>query len=132
MEESLISSRNSEWAKIVFLSEEMSRNNAPPIENTIKTEEIRPKTPHIINHILNNANTWYEIPLPENIKAWKLKTRGIHELLYSFSQSHSTYMTLQKNMVIDSDTSPLLENPPVIYVMSTDINVIVEIEIWEK
>lgn len=100
--------------------------SCPPVV----TEEKRPTRPHIINHRLNEASRWYEIPIPPNVKAWTLKPRGTHELNYSFETSHSTFMTLEKNQVLTQDTLPATVTPWSIYVMSEDSDLVVELEIW--
>jgi len=97
----------------------------------IKTEEIRPTTAHIINHHLNNANTWYEIKLPTDAITWQLKTRGNYDLSYSYSPMHQTYMTLTAGDVLSADTSPN-KNINAIYVMCDTAGVISELEVWRR
>ena len=96
-----------------------------------KTEETRPTRPHIINHILNTANTWYEIRLPKDVVTWQLKARGDYELFYSFEPSHNTYMTLPSGSVLTENTAP---NKSIrsVYVSCATANVVVEIEMWEN
>ncbi len=97
----------------------------------IKTTEYAPTTAHIINHHLNNANQWYEIKMPRDAITWQLKARGNYELLYSYSPTHQTYMTLTKGDVLSSDTSPN-RNINAIYVMCETANVVAELEVWRK
>jgi len=100
------------------------------LTNIATMREDRPRTPSIINYTLTTAGTWYSISLPQNTKTWTLKSRGIHEIYYSFDPSHSTYMTLQKEQILTEDTT-LDELPDTaIQVMSMDMNTIVEIETW--
>ena len=129
----------SNYVNSVFLAEEigreMTRNiNIPKIsvpQVILKTEETRPTTAHIINHHLNNANQWYEIKLPRDAITWQLKARGNYELLYSFSPTHQTYMTLVIGQTISSDTSPNAELNA-IYVMCETAGVIAELEVWRR
>ena len=98
-------------------------------EPFIKTEERAPRTPHIINYNLHNANSWYEINFPKNVISWQLKTRGDHEVRYSFEPSHSTYMTLPAGGILAEDTSPNMDIKA-IYVMSETAEIVVEVELW--
>jgi len=91
----------------------------------VQTEEVAPNKPHIINHVLNDANTWYEIPIPKDIKTWSMNARGIYDILYSFEPSHSTYRTLFSGTFIDSDTAP--NNINKIYVSSATAGAVVEV-----
>ena len=125
------------YAEQVFLAEEIGREVARNIkipsqkEEIIKTEEIRTTTAHIINHHLNNANTWYEIKLPIDAVTWQIKARGNYELCYSYSPTHQTYMTLAKGDVLSADTSPN-KNINAVYVMCETAGVIVELEVWRR
>lgn len=96
-----------------------------------RTEEIRPTRPHIINHYLSNANTWYEIKLPIDNRTWQLKARGNYDLLYSFEPSASTYMTLVRGSVLSENTAPN-RNINAIYVMCETAGVTVELELWRN
>jgi hypothetical protein len=124
------------YAEQVFLAEEIGREVArnipqPQLPQEVKTEEIRPTTAHIINHNLNNANTWYEIKLPQDAITWQLKARGNYELLYSYSPTHQTYMTLTKGDVLSADTSPD-KNINAVYVMCNTAGVVAELEVWRR
>jgi len=122
------------YAEQAFLAEEIGREVAKNISiqpEVIKTEEIRPTTAHIINHHLNNANEWYEIKLPRDAVTWQLKARGNYELLYSYSPTHQTYMTLTIGDVLSADTSPN-KDINAVYVMCETTGVIAELEVWMK
>ena len=109
-----------------------SQNAIPPFNyESIKTEEIRPTRPHIINHYLRNANIWYEIKLPIDNRTWQLKARGNYDLFYSFEPSASTYMTLVKGSVLSENTAPN-KNINAIYVMCETANVTIELELWRN
>ena len=110
-----------------------SMRAASPIQKEVivKTEESRPTTAHIINHHLNNANTWYEIKLPRDLITWQFKARGNYELLYSYSPAHENYMTLTIGDVLSADTSPN-KNINAIYVMCQTAGVIAELEVWRR
>ena len=92
---------------------------------TVKTEDVAPTKPHIMNHVLNDANTWYEIPIPKDIKTWSMNARGAYDILYSFEPSHSTYRTLFSGTFIDSDTAPNSINK--IYVSCATAGAVVEV-----
>lgn len=96
----------------------------------IKTEPRRPKSGHIYNHILNNANQWYEIKIPDiGILSWSLRLRENHNLLYSYDPSHATYSTLKSGETLTEDTSPN-KGINAIYVMCETAETIVEFEVW--
>ena len=125
-----------DWVAQTFLAEEMARNIQIHIEGAVipevvKTEEVRPAKPHIINHHLNNANQWSEIKIPRDVVTWQIKARGNHELLYSYSPTHQTYMTLVVGNVLSADTAPNTDIDAV-YVMCETAGVIAELEIWRK
>ena len=96
----------------------------------IKTEEIRPTRPHIINHTLMQANAWYEIPIPTDISTWSMNARGTYDILYSFEPSHSTYRTLFQGTFLDSDTMPHGVTPTAIYVSSDTAGAVVEMALF--
>ena len=97
----------------------------------VRTEEKRPRKPHIINHRLTIANRWYEIKLPvEGLKVWKLKCRTSNDILYSFESSASTYSTLSAGETLSEDTAP--EGSHAIYVRCATANVTVELELWRE
>jgi Na+-transporting methylmalonyl-CoA/oxaloacetate decarboxylase gamma subunit len=98
---------------------------APKEVDSTKTEEVAPTKPHIMNHILNDASTWYEIPIPKDIRTWSMNARGAYDILYAFEPSHSTYRTLFSGMFIDSDTAP--NNVNKIYVSSATAGAVVEV-----
>ena len=114
------------------IGREVARNISVPSqpEVIVKTEETRPTISHIINHNLHNANQWYEVKLSKNLRSWQLRVRGNHELSYSFSPTHQTYMTLSAGNVLSEDTSPNV-NINAIYVMSTEGDVVCELECWD-
>ena len=97
-------------------------------QNPIPTEEVAPTKPHIINHVLNTANTWYQIPIPKDIRTWSMNARGTYDIMYSFEPSHSTYRTLFSGMFLDSDTAP--NNISEIYVSSDTAGAVVEISMF--
>lgn len=97
-------------------------------EKVVETEEIRPTRPHIVNHTLNNANQWYAIPIPKDIKTWSMNARGEYDLLYAFEPSHATYRTLFSGMFLDSDTAP--NNISEIYVSSDTAGAVVELMLY--
>lgn len=100
------------------------QQKAEPVE----TEEVAPTKPHIMNHILNTANTWYTIPIPKDIRTWSMNARGEYDLLYAFEPSHATYKTLFSGMFLDSDTAP--NNISTIYVSSSTAGAVVEISMF--
>ncbi len=127
-----------DWPQTFVLAEEIGKEVArnisyPPIqpEIVVKTEETRPTTASIINHHLNNANQWCEIKIPQDVVTWQIKARGNYELLYSYSPTHQTYMTLVVGNVLSADTAPNTDINAV-YVMCETAGVIVELEIWRK
>jgi hypothetical protein len=111
------------------------KSNPIPIEMTEKKEEFvktyprRPKTVQIQNPILNKANRWYEINIPENILAWSLRLREDQDLLYSYDPSQATYATLPAGETLTEDTSPN-RGINAIYVSCATAGVTVEFEIW--
>lgn len=101
------------------------------VEQVIKTEEKRPRHPHIINHKLTTADKWYEIKLPaEGVKTWSLGLRENQDLKYSFEPSHSTYVTLKKGATLSEDTAP--NDIHAIYVTCATAAVTVELELWSE
>lgn len=117
----------------VFLSQIKSsivtNPNPTAVTTVIKTEEKRPTHPHIINHLLSSANTWYEIKLPKKISAWGIRCREGSDINYCFEPSGSTYMTLSGGETNLEDTSPGMDINAV-YVKSPVANVTVELELW--
>jgi len=99
--------------------------------NVTKTEEIRPTRPHIINHILNEAGTWYEIRLPVDVVTWQMRARGDYDLYYSFEPAHSTTMVLPSGQVLSENTAPN-RSIKSIYVMCETANAQVDIELWQN
>ena len=96
----------------------------------VKTDEKRPRKPHVINHTLTTANQWYEIKLPvEGVKAWSLRCRESNDLHYKFD-SGSTYMTLASGETLSEDTAPKDINS--IFVRSATANVTLELELWRE
>ena len=125
-----------DWVGQTFLAEEIASNIHIQIEGAVipkvvKTEEVRSQHPHIINHNLTNANQWYEIKISQDVITWQIKARGNYELLYSYSPTHQTYMTLVAGNVLSADTATD-KNLNAIYVMCETPNVIVELESWQK
>lgn len=102
-------------------AQSVQQNRIVPIE----TEETRPTKPHIMNHVLNTANTWYEVDIPRDIRTWSMNARGEYDLFYSFEPSHATYRTLFSGMFLDSDTAP--NNINKIYVSSATSGAVVEL-----
>lgn len=100
-------------------------------EKVVETEEIRPTRPHIINHVLNEADRWYEIRLPVDAITWQLRARGNYDLLYSFEPSHATYMTLTRGDTLTEDTAPHMGIKS-IYVMCETAGVTSELEVWRN
>ena len=121
------------YGEMAFLAEEISRNISIPSQTqevVIKTEEVRPTKPHIINHNLTEVNKIYEIKIPrEGLKAWSLKCRNKVDVQYSFEPSFSTYMTLGSGETVNQDTAP---NTSIyaIYVRSFTSNITIELELW--
>lgn len=96
-----------------------------------KTEEARPRFPHIINHYLKDADVWYEIKFPRvGVKAWALRCRTNHDINYCFEPSHSTYMTLTKGATLTEDTAP--EGVNAIYIKCSAAEVTIELELWRE
>ena len=112
------------------MAEEIARELAVQNGGLLKTVEKRPDKPHIINHVLNDADTWYKIKLPRNLLAWTLKTRGSYEINYAFSPNPAVYMTLERGTILDQDTSP--ENLNEIHVRSATAGITIEMEVWFK
>jgi len=94
-----------------------------------KTEETRPTVPYIINHILNEANVWYEIKFPKNVVTWQMRARGNYDIYYSFEPSHVTNMVLPSGSVLNENTAPNM-SINAIYVMSETSNSQADIEMW--
>lgn len=95
-------------------------------ERAVKTEETRPRRPHITNHVLTDANRWYEIPIPPEIRTWSMNARGEYDILYSFEPSQSTFRTLFSGTYLDSDTEPRRITPTAIYISSATAGAVVE------
>ena len=118
---------------VLTISEEVMINEIkekltvlPPV----KTEEARPRKPHIINHKLTTSNQWYEIKLPvDGVKAWSLRCRESNDINYKFD-SGSTYMTLASGETLSEDTAPKDINS--IFVRSATADVTLEMELWRK
>lgn len=129
------------YAHDVFMAEEIARGIkidviVPEIKlpEPVKTEEIRPKTPYIINHNLTYANRWYELKIPVNAVVWQITVRGNHEIQYSYSPTHQTFRTLRAGEVLSADTAPKdIEQSEYgsIFVMSEEGNVVCELEYWQ-
>ena len=96
-----------------------------------KTEEVRPTKPHIINHILIEADKWYEIKLPEDVVTWQMMARGDYDLEYSFEPSQSTTMVLPSGSILNENTAPNMSIKS-IYVRSETANSQVDIEMWRN
>jgi len=111
----------------VSLSPVVEKETAP----VTRTEEIRPTSPHIVNHNLNQANTWYEIRIPKDVRTWQMQARGDYDMYYSFEPSHSTYMTLASGAVLSESTAPNMSIRS-IYVMSGTSGALVELEMWRN
>jgi len=94
-----------------------------------KVADVVPRIPHIINHILPVANTWYEIKMPPNTIMWILKARGSHDLMYCYEPTNATYMTLPSGETLTEKTVP---NRSIwsIFVMCETANETAELEIW--
>ena len=101
----------------------------PATEVVIKTDEKRPRHPHIINYSINESDKWYEIKLPsEGVKSWSLKCRSHYDINYCFEPTASTYMTLTKGATLSEDTAP--EGVHSIYVKCSESDVVIEVELW--
>ena len=128
----------SEYAKTILMAEEIGRQIKSSIkdvkvDNVIKTEEKRPKRPHIINHKLTTANQVYEIKLPvKGLKTWSLSLRENQDIIYSFEPSMSTYITLKKGATLSEDTAPEGLDIHAIYVQCATADVTVELELWSE
>jgi len=126
----------SSYTHEIFLAEEIANQIGAKVasvttpEQFTKTEEVRPRLPHIINHYLKNANEWYEIKFPKNVKAWSLRCRENYDINYCFEPSASTYMTLNRGDVLTEDTAP--EGINAIYVRCGTEGVTVEVELWKE
>ncbi len=125
------------YAEQVFLAEEIGREVAKNItiqknevdEVIVKTEEKRPRHPHIVNHSIHEANKWYEIKLPRNnVQAWSLRLRENYNINYCFEPSVSTYMTLSAGGTLNEDTAP--DGIHAIYVRTAEADVTIELELW--
>lgn len=127
-----ISTKKSTVSYDIEIRDDIYEPDEEPMVNkdiAVETKEVRPTVPHIINHILTDADVWYEIRLPPDTKAWSLKTRGRHEILYSFEPSQSTYVTLERGTILDSDTAPN-QSIRAVYIKSEEAGVVVEIHVW--
>ena len=128
----------SKYTETILLSEEIGRqlkNNSKDVkvEHIVKTEEKRPKRPHLINHKLTTANQVYEIKLPvKGLKTWSLSLRENQDLHYSFEPSMSTYITLKKGATLSEDTAPEGLDIHAIYVRCATAAVTVELELWSE
>ncbi len=100
-------------------------------EEPVKVTEEVPRTPNIINHNLTVANDWYEIRIPVDAVAWKMKARGNHTMYYSYEQNHVTFITMDPGQVVTGDTMPN-KGIRAVYVMSNDNDVVVEFEVWKR
>jgi len=100
--------------------------NNPSVE---KTAPVVPRIPHIINHILPTANTWYEIKMPSNIVTWQMRAREDYDLNYAYVPNPANYMTLTSGTTLSEDTVP---NRSIwsIFVRCGTANVVVELEVW--
>jgi len=96
-----------------------------------KTEEVRPTKPHIINHVLTEANTWYEIRLPEDVVTWQMVARGDYDLEYSFEPSQATTMVLPSGSILNENTAPNMSIRS-IYVRCGTAGSQVDIEMWRN
>lgn len=97
----------------------------------VNVKEIIPTKAHIINHNLHDADRWYEIKLPRNLVTWQIRARGSHEIRYTYSPGHETWMTLASGEVLSADTSPNSDLNEV-HVLSTEGDIVVELELWKK
>jgi len=130
------------YGEIAFMAEEIARGIkidviTPEIKipEPVKTEEIRPKTPYIVNHNLNTADKWYELKIPVNAVTWQIRCRNDYDILYSYSPTHATYFTLKAGEVLSADTAPKdIEQSEYgsIFVMCETAGVVVELEYWQR
>jgi len=128
------------YAEQVFGAEEIARqikNGMVPQPNGdfVKTEEIRPKSPQIINHNLTNANQWYELKIPINVVTWQIRCREDYDILYSYSPTHTTFFTLKGGEVLSADTAPKdIEQSEFgsVFVMCETAGAIIELEFWQR
>ncbi len=133
------------YAHDLFIAEEIARGIKIEIGDVIvpevklpdfiKTEEIRPKTPYIINHNLTVANRWYELKIPVNAVTWQIRCRTNNDILYSYSPTHATYFSLKAGEILSADTAPKdIEQSEYgsIFVMSEQGNVVAELEYWQR
>ena len=97
--------------------------------DVVKTAEVVPRIPHIINQGLPVANTWYEIKLPPNTVTWMMRCRESADINYSYEPSQSTYMTLGAGNVLTENTVP---NRGIwsVYVRCPTRAATVELELW--
>jgi len=127
-----------DYKESIFLAEEIGREVARNIsiphstqEVVVKTEEKRPRHPHIVNYSILIANQWYEIKLPiEGVLAWQLRCREDYNINYCFEPTASTYMTLSSGATLSQDTAP--EGIHSIYVRCATADVTVELEVWKE
>lgn len=123
------------WPKTFVLAEEIGRevakNTSIPSqpEVIIKTDEKRPRHPHIINYSIHEADKWYEIKFPrDGVKSWSLSCRENYDVNYCFEPTASTYKTLTKGATLSEDTAP--QGIHAIYVKSPEADVTIELELW--
>ena len=136
---------NLSWPQTFVLGEEIARGIKSEIRDAIvpevklpepvMTEEIRPKTPYIINHNLTNANQWYELKIPVNAVTWQIRCRTDNDILYSYSPTHATYFSLKAGEILSADTAPKdIEQSEYgsIFVMCETARVVAELEYWQR
>ena len=120
------------FAESIIIAEEITRNIKIPSskqEVVIKTQEKRPKHPHIVNYSVHEANRWYEIKLPRlGVLAWNLRCREEYNINYCFEPTASTYMTLSSGASLSQDTAP--EGIHSIYIRCATADVTIELELW--
>ena len=94
-----------------------------------KVADVVPRIPHIINYVLKEADTWYEIKFPPNTVTWMIRARTSVDLDYTFEPSGSTYMTLNSGTVLTENTVP---NRSIwsVFVRCGTADTTVEIEVW--
>ncbi|MBA7538976.1 hypothetical protein ES705_31254 [subsurface metagenome] len=100
-----------------------------PGNTIVKTQEVRPKLPHIINHNIK-ANVWKEIKFPQDIAGWQMVCRDNFDVYYCFEPSASTFKTLKAGTVLSEDTSPN-KSIYAVYVRCAN-DTIIEIELWRS